>query len=379
MIDYYKGPRAGTEIQLLELIRGLDRTRFDPSLVVLRATPYVDAAEALPCPVTALGVRHLSSPRAWARLLAFAWELRRSGVQLVHIFFNDAAVIAPAFCRVGGARVVVGRRDMGFWYTPSNLRLLRIANRFVDAVVANSEAVKANVHRRERVPLDRTVVIHNGHDPARFHVEPEPHFRERHGIGAYDPVIGIVANLRPTKRHEDLLRAFAAVRKRHPRAHLVLVGAGPREGALKTLVSELMLSRWVHFLEQTTDAVPIIKHLDVGVLSSADEGLSNALLEYLACGKPVVCTRVGGNPELVADGWNGFLVETGDVAAMADRIGRLLSDSALAHAMARRATEAFDARFTTERMVTAHMELYDRLLATPARTPASRLPVGVSS
>ncbi|MPZ18383.1 MAG: glycosyltransferase [Luteitalea sp.] len=378
LMDFYQGPQAGTEMQLLELLKGLDRARFDPSLVVFRPTPFVQAAESLPCPVSVLGVRRLASPRTWVRLPAFARGLRRSGVRLVHIFFNDASIIAPAFCRLGSARTVVGRRDMGFWYTPSNLRLLRISNHFVDAVVANSEAVKANVHRYEGVPLERIAVLRNGHDPARFHVQAEPHFRERLGIGSNDPVIGMVANLRPIKRHEDLLRAFAAVRGRHPRAHLVLVGTGPTERPLQALVGDLALTHCVHLLGAATDVIPIIKHLDVGVLSSESEGLSNAILEYLACGRPVVCTRVGGNPELVADGWNGFLVETGDVKAMADRIDRLLSDTALAQAMARRATETFRSQFTSESMVAAHMELYDRLLAMPARM-ASRLPVGAPS
>ncbi|MPY87935.1 MAG: glycosyltransferase [Luteitalea sp.] len=377
LMDCYRGPHAGTEAQLLQLLKGLDRTRFEPSLIVFRPTPFVQAADALPCPVSILGIQRLASPRTWTRLLAFARELKRSGVRLVHIFFNDASTIAPPFCRLGGARTVVGRRDMGFWYTPANLRLLRISNRFVDTVVANSEAVKTNVHQREGFPLERTVVLRNGHDPARFHAAPEPHLRERLGIGADDPIVGMVANLRPIKRHDDLVRAFALVRRRHPRAHLLLIGEGKAKGQLQSLVNDLALATSVHFLGAVADAIPFIKHLDVCALSSASEGLSNAILEYLGCGKPVVCTRVGGNPELIADGQNGFLVDTGDVATMADRIDCLLSNTVLARTMARRATEAFHEQFTSEHMITAHMDLYDRLLGTPAQL-ASWRPVGAS-
>jgi glycosyltransferase involved in cell wall biosynthesis len=374
LMDFYQGPQAGTEMQLLELLKGLDRTRFEPSLVVFRSTPFVERTDALPCPVSVLGVRRLSSPGTWRRLLSFARALRRSRVRLVHIFFNDASIIAPPFCRLAGTRTIVARRDMGYWYTPFNLRLLRLSNCFVDAVVANSDAVRDNVHRCEAVPLERLTVLRNGLDPARFHAGPAPRLREQLGIAADDPVLGMVANLRPIKRHDDLLRAFAVVRGRHPRAHLVLVGTGSTRNQLQALVSDLALTPWVHFLESTTDAIPIIKQLDVGVLSSESEGLSNAILEYLACGKPVVCTRVGGNPELVADGWNGFLVEAGDLTAMADRMDRLLSDAVLLQTMSRRATEAFHSEFTSEHMVAAHMALYDQLLARPARM-TSRLPV----
>lgn len=370
LMDFYQGPQAGTEMQLLELLKGLDRTRFDPSLVLFRPTRFVEKAGALPCPVQILGVRRLSSPGTWARLLSFAHQLKKARVRIVHIFFNDASVIAPPFCRLGGVRIVAARRDMGFWYTPLNLRLLRMTNRFVDAVVANSDAVRDNVHRCEAVPLERVAVLRNGHDQARFQVDPAPCFRQEHGIGPGDPVIGMVANLRPIKRHDDLVRAFVAVRGRHQRAHLVLVGTGPDERRIKALVDELSLTPWVHFPKVTTDVIPIIRHFDVAVLSSASEGLSNAILEYLACGKPVVCTRVGGNPELVSDGWNGFLVDRGDEAAMADRIDRLLSDDVLAHTMARRAADTFHVQFTSEQMVDAHMELYDRLLA---RRPAGHL------
>lgn len=363
LMDAYEGPHAGSEMQLLELLKGLDRRRFDPSLVVLRPTPYVSEGGQLPCPVQVLGVYQIRAGRSWMKLASFAASVRREDVRLVHILFNDASIIAPPFCKAAGLRTVVARRDMGFWYTPTTLRLLRLSNRFVDAIATNCEAVRLSVHRSEHYPLERTHVLPNGHAPARFLVDPEPRLRARLGIGPDDPLVAMVANFRPIKRHSDLLEALAIVRTRYPRVHLLLVGSGELETELRVLAARLGLAESVHFLGNSSDVIPIVKHCAVCVLSSESEGLSNALLEYLGCGKPAVCTDVGGNTELVRDGENGFVVKVGDIPALADRIDSLLADPALARAMGQRARKLFADRFTTERMLDAHMKLYDMLLS----------------
>jgi glycosyltransferase involved in cell wall biosynthesis len=364
VMDCYLGPQAGTEMQLRELINGLDRRRFDPSLVVLRATPYLSDGGDMPCPVQVLGVGQVRDPRSWLRLASFVAGLRRRDVRLAHILFNDASIMAPPLCKTAGLRTLVSRRDMGYWYTPTTLRLLRFSNRFVDAMATNCEAVRFNVHQREHYPLERTHVLPNGHPLRRFLAEPEPGLRERLNIAPNDPVVGMVANLRSIKRHGDLLHAFVLLRRRHSRAHLLLIGTGECERELHRLADTLGLADCVHFLGGTGDVIPTMKHCDVCVLSSASEGLSNAIVEYFGCGKPTVCTNAGGNSELVREGENGFLVNPGDVDALAERIGRLLSNRVLAGAMGQRARKLFIDRFTSDRMLAAHMALYDRLLST---------------
>ena len=366
LMDFYGGPRAGTEVQLLDLLTGLDRRRFDPSLVVFRQAPGARDAREFPCPVHVLGIHRLAHPRSWVRMVAFARLLRQRRVRLVHILFNDASVIGPPFCKLAGTRTVVARRDMGFWYTPSVLHLLRLNRRFVDAVVTNSEAVRRNVLAYEGYPLQRTHVLINGHHPSRFLADPKPGFRKSLGIPKGHSTVLMVANLRPVKRHTDLLHAFARLRVRNAAVHLVLVGEGELETDLRGLAARLKLDGRVHFIGGTSpsDVIPIIKQCDVGVLSSATEGLSNALIEYMACGKPVVCPNSGGSGELVRDGETGFLVNPGDVGALSDRISRLLADPVLAQTMGRRGREMFAGRFTSERMVAEYMTLYDRLLST---------------
>ena len=354
---------GGTEAQFGHLMAHLDRRRFDPHLAVFRATRYMERLSALECPVSVLHIDSLARPAAAWKLLRLAAFVRDGGFDLVHIFFTDASIAGPAFCRAAGARVIVSRRDMGFWYTRATLGALRVSNLFVDRMIANSEAVRQNVHQRERYPLDRTVVCCNGHDPARFQTTPLPGFRARLGLAETDPVVGMVANFNPWKRHLDLIRAFAQVRRRHSRAHLVLVGGGPTEES-RTEAARLGLAEVVHFLGPVADVVPVLHHFDVAVLCSESEGSSNAVIEYLACGKPVVCTNVGGNAELVREGETGFLLDPGNVPALADGISRLLEDRRLREQMGTRA-RGVAARMTIKQMADSHMSLYTQLAARP--------------
>jgi L-malate glycosyltransferase len=370
LMDAYEGPEAGTENQVMQLLHGLDRSRFEPELALFRSSPFAQVPGSFPCRVTVLDVGSLRGPRSWWQLLMFARRLREARVRVVHIFFNDASLIAPPFCRLAGARTIVSRRDMGFWYTPPILKCLQFSNSFVDEVVANSAAVQANVHGREGVPLPRITVLRNGHAPERFAEPPDRHVRARLGIAADDPIVGMVANLRPIKRHEDLLAAFALVRAHHPRAHLLIVGGGEIGEPLRRLIRDADMSHHVHFLGRTAAPIPLIKQFDVGVLCSLSEGSSNAVLEYLACGKPVVCTNVGGNAEIVEEGRSGFLVAPGDVEALAERIDRLLSRPADAARMGQHGRETFAARFTAATMVRAHEQIYVRVAAMSRSTEA---------
>jgi glycosyltransferase involved in cell wall biosynthesis len=351
---------GGTEGQFLQLLGRLDRRRFEPHLALFRPTAYAEEAANISCPVTVLNIQKLLSARSVGKLLQLTSRVHTEGFSLVHVFLTDASLAAPLFCRLGGAKVVVSRRDMGFWYTPKALRVLRISNLLVSRIITNSQAVKLNVHKRERYPLRAMEVFYNGHDPSRFDVAPLPGFRERLGIGASDPIIGMVANLSPWKRQSDLLHAFAMVHQQHPSAHLVLVGTGSMEASLKQMARAIGLDGRVHLIGGVVDAVPVVKHFTVGVLCSESEGLSNAVIEYMGAGKPTVCTNVGGNPEIISDGQSGFLVDPGDLATLAARLNYLLVNAGVREHMSRTARLRAQ-QLTSQHMATRHMDLYARL------------------
>lgn len=346
----------------MQLLSKLDKKRFDPSICFLQPMEYVRKNE-FPCPVQILNIKRLLSVNTLKKFLRFSRSLRKSETKLVHIFFNDSALIVPFFAKLGGAKVIASRRDMGFWYTPIKLSLLRLSNHFVDTIVTNANAVKENVVQKERFLSTKIKVIHNGFDPDRFNDTPTEDFLASAGIVGGSPIVGTVSNLYEIKRPFDLLRAFSIIARTFNQAHLVFVGGGPLEiNPLRKLVDDLHLQGRVHFLGRIPEPVNIIKHFSVCVLCSESEGLSNAILEYLGCGKPVVCTNVGGNSELIQDGYNGFLVDIGDIGSLANRISEILSNPALAAKLGRNAIGGFGREFTADKMAKLYMELYETIL-----------------
>ena len=363
MMDYFFGTEGGTERQVLELILSLDRSRYGPSFAALQSSGYLERGD-FPCNTRVLDIRRVLGPQAVLKMLELAVDIRRSNIELVHVYFNDAAILAPFFCKLGGARVITSRRDMGIWYTPRIIRLLRMANRFVNRIAVNSHAVKENVTAREGYPADRIEVLHNGMNGRRFESVKDAGFKERLGIGSGEYIVGMVSNLYAVKRPEDLINAISMIRRTIGRVHLVLVGGGPIEiEPLKKFVSHAGMTGNVHFLGRVPDAIPIIKHFDVCVSCSESEGLSNSIIEYMGCAKPVVCTEVGGNPELVEHGTNGFLVDVGDTKALAQRIQEVLLNESLRFKLGQNGRNRFLSEFTSDRMALAHMDMYDEVLS----------------
>jgi len=362
VIDYYEHPNGGTEGQLLELIQGLARAGESARLAVLRPSPFTREQGSRICPISTLDVGRVLSVKTPIRLIRFAQFLRRERIDLVHVFFNDAALIVPIFAKLSGCKVIVSRRDMGLWYSPAKLFLARLANPFVDRIVANSRAVADHAVRHEKVPPKQVEVIYNGYSTPRIAEPAQPDLRERLGIGKDDPIVGMVANLRPVKRPADAIQAFARAHHDHPSAHLVLIGEGTLEADLEALAERLGVRPFLHLLGSLPDVIPVVKHFRVGLLCSESEGFSNSLLEYMACGVPPVATRVGGNEELIEDGRTGYLVPTGDVPALASRISALLADGNLRDRMGADARASVE-RFSIGAMVSAHLATYRRLLA----------------
>jgi len=361
LMDQYVHPYGGTERQILELVRHLDRRRFQPQVAVLRDSEYLKSNE-FDCPVQVLGIDKIASATTMLRLFRYVQDLRRNHFSIAHIFFNDASIVAPPFLRSLGLKVVVSRRDMGFWYDRRNIRILRLSRLFVDRVVANSLAVSRVVQENEGFAATKISVIYNGYNNARGEVTTESSARARLGVDPDGAIVGIVANLRAIKRIDDLIKAFAIAARSHANARLVIVGTGELEGALTRLAESLGVRERVVFTGQIADVMPIIQEFSVAVLCSESEGFSNSIIEYMKCGKPTVCTNVGGNPEIVQDGFNGFLVNVADVNALADRIDRLLMNADLAETMGKNALASVRDKYDVSRMVAEHENLYERLI-----------------
>jgi glycosyltransferase involved in cell wall biosynthesis len=242
-------------------------------------------------------------------------------------------------------------------------RLLdRIARRSVDAIVANSDAVRAEVARYERIDPGRIRVIHNGVDiPAPIPPAARAALRAAWGVGPDDVLVGCVGNYKSGKGQELLVRAHARALPTTPGLRLILVGEGPRRAELQRLVDELGVHDAVRLHGAEPDARDIIGAFDIVAQASVSEGLPNAVLEAAAAGLPIVATDAGGTAEILDQGRAGILVPIDDETAMAAAIGRLAADPVLRRSLGETARMFVQSAFGVDRFVAETAALYEEL------------------
>jgi glycosyltransferase involved in cell wall biosynthesis len=367
VLDQFATASAGTERQFLALVRGLDRARFEPHVFLLRGDPGMLGRELPDVAIDVLGVRKLAHPRSLAAIAAFALRLRRQRFAVAHLYFNDTSVLLPWPLKLAGLPVVVSRRDLGFWYTPGILKALRIQSRAAAAVVANSAAVRQRVCEAEGFRPDRVHVIYNGLD-VRADVVSRDAARRLLDIPPESRVLVVVANVKPLKRVSDVVSALPRIRARHPSTRLIVVGAdtpgrggGSHTAELRQLAAEAGVDATVHFVGAHAEPGLYVAAADVCLLCSETEGLSNAVIEYMLAARPVVATRVGGNPELIGTPQCGELVDVGAPEQIAAAVLRYLDDEKLRDAHGDSGRQSAMLRFSREAMLAAHESLYKKL------------------
>lgn len=298
--------------------------------------------------------------RAQARLMV---ALLRNRPAALHAFLPFAGLLAVIAGKITRApKIVVARRALGTHQDrhPYWRRVDRWVARHADVITANANAVAEDTVRRESVSPAKIRIIPNGIDCAKFDAAREERGATRSalGLGPDDVAFVCVANLIPYKGHRDLVEAFAIVARTEPRCRLFLVGADRGIGAaLAAQAAELGISRHVTALGFRAEVAPLLSAMDLAVLASHEEGMSNALLEYLAAGLPVVATRVGGNSEILEGLPGCHLVPARDASSLAAALLDALRD--VGDEAARQVRqETVTRRHSVNAMVAAHMELY---------------------
>jgi glycosyltransferase involved in cell wall biosynthesis len=237
--------------------------------------------------------------------------------------------------------------------------------RWMDAVVCVSEGQAEKV-RRSGVRSDRVFVIRNAIDSDRF-AEPHPESRQilrNMFASARDRIVLAVGRLSPEKGYEQLVETARMVVRNRPDTGFVLIGDGPERGDLAERISRAGLERDFILAGFRSDVDQLLPHADVLVQSSYTEGLPNVILEACAAGLPVVATAVGGTPEVVQDGVTGFLVPSGDPAAMAARLSELFESPDAARAMGERGRSFVRAQFSFANQSAEYRQLLERVLRT---------------
>src|SRR2546428_445 len=369
---------GGTERQVVNLARGLDRARFEPKLACLRRSgEFLDEVEAQQIPLSEYRIKSLYSPQTFKQQLLLSGNIKRERIEIVHTYNFYPNVFAVPAARLARAPVIVASvRDTGGYETPTQSRLQGFVCRMADCIVANAEAVRQRLIVEGYSP-QKITVIRNGVDLKRFAGNCEgAKLRKDLGLPAHAPVVAMLSRLVRQKGVEDFLEASACVAARVPDTRFLVVGDSPpvRKGSavvpeaeyrreLESCAARLGLGARVVFTGFRVDVPELLSEVAVSVLPFvSSEGLSNALLESMAAGVPVVATRVGGNAEAIEEGATGLLVPPRDPRALSHAICQVLEDRELALRLGQAGRQRVAEYFSLERMVRETEDLYGTLL-----------------
>jgi len=304
-----------------------------------------------------------------------AWQLAKviTDVQpeIVHAHDPMGVALTAMALQMGSARgveppLVVASRRVDFHLKQHAFSKWKY--RHVDVFIAASHLIRS-ILINDGIPADRIDVVHDGVNLALIDKQPPVDVHASFWLPSGAPVVGNVAALAPHKGQRHLVAAAARVVRRIPDARFLILGEGELGQALERQIKDLGLGRHVFLGGFRSDALGLMKSFDLFVMSSITEGLGSAVLEAMACERPVVATRAGGLPEAVEDGRTGLLVPPRDEAALEDAIVGLLDDPARRAQFGHAGRDRVARLFSVEHLVTGTAGVYESRLS--ARRSAS--------
>jgi glycosyltransferase involved in cell wall biosynthesis len=348
---------GGTERQCAEMARALDRQRYSVHVGCFRASGFrATDLRSAGIPVLELPVRSMLS---WD-VVRGAWSLRdyvrRHRITLVHTFDFPMNLYAAPLARLLGVKAVLTSQRQSRSLYPRIRRWLRVTDRLANGVVVNCKALVQELQQQDGVPAGKVLLCYNGLDASSFPVRPldEPPA----GL-----TIGVICAFRPEKDLLTLVDAFHRIRSVRPGLRLRLIGDGVLREALARRVAELDLGGQCTLEGSTADVPGRLREIDIFVLPSRSEALSNSLMEAMASGCAPVASRVGGNPELVDGASTGLLFTPGDDADLAECLRRLVLDDSLRRSISAAAAALVRRDFSLEAAAARLAEIYDQELA----------------
>jgi L-malate glycosyltransferase len=346
--------RGGSERQFAVMAQNLPRERFQVSLgCISRLGPFAGSFGEVPEFLLGGSLFGWISIRARLRLASL---LRTQKIQIAHAFdFYTNLTLIPA-ARLARVPVVIGsQRQLGDLLTPRQSRAQAAAFRWCDGVVCNSQAA-ADGLARNGLPSEKLFIIGNAL-PEQAFARPGESMGRNPGLR-----ISMVARMNArSKNHSGFLRIASRIHSKMPEVEFLLVGDGPLRPELEKQAQDLGLGKQAVFLGDRQDIPDILASLDVAVLTSDSESLSNALLEAMAAGLPVVAYRVGGNAELVNEE-RGVLIPAGNEEGFAAAVLQLLALPAMRLQLGENGLEFARENFSLERILARYEACYQTLL-----------------
>lgn len=358
---------GGAEKNLSDIACNIDERRFTPYVFCLKDSGLVNELSRKGINSGIIGLDKILSFDGIRKGIELYRFIKREKIQVVVTYHHDADIWGGVVAKLAGVPTIVSsRRDTGYQLQKKHIWAYRLLNRMYAGIVAVSDAVKEEIIKREWADPGKITVIYNGvrtEDYMRAQDREEIQaIRKSLNISVGTKVIGAVGGFRPVKGYVYLVEAIGLLAKR--RSDFVAVIAGNKETdyymEVQGLIKERGLEEYFICTGERKDIPVMLASFDIFVLPSLTEGFSNALIEAMAAGKPVVATRCGGNAEAVIDGRTGLLVNPGDSQALSTAIETFLEDRGLRGAAGAQARKRAVETFGFERMIKKNEDLWIR-------------------
>ena len=356
---------GGAERSLYLLAKGLRKRGHRVIICCLKGGELSNTMRKNGFHLESLSIRKIYDYRGLRALLRLIRIVRRERVDVIVSYHESSDFLGVLVAWLTNTSIISSRRDMGFKLKLRHMRLYRFVNCLFDRIVAVSFAVKEFIIKTQGTKPSDVVVIHNGAKSSSITDKvsaPAEGFRAS-GFDEDFLKVCCLANIRPIKGHKHLIEAASMVIKRFSNVRFFFIGdydvADPYFAELQRQIKTLGLDTAVKITGELArhDVPEMLTSMDISVLSSLSEGMSNTLLESMSAGKPIVATAVGGNLELVEDGKTGYLVPPCDPHSMAKALLRLLNSPKLRREMGLRARSRVESEFSVTRMVERYEDL----------------------
>ncbi len=371
--SWYSG-LGGGETDLLTLVEALDKSRYEPHLLLPAEGKLSDRWRGAGLPLHTLPYRGASTwfiPAVWQRfpvVRRMSELLRRQKIDLVQSDYHTLPLIAPAARSVG---IPLSWTVWGWWYKPKPWQ--RAFFRRIPVAAARSRAIRAGfLGKPPFMPPEQLPLVYAGVDTRRFHPQLDgAALRREIGLADDARVVAMVARFQPVKGHHTFQAMAQRILEQLPDTRFIVAGDDVfgvtadqryREQILSQAKSSASLRDRLHYLGFRRDIESVYAAADVVVCPSDFESYGVANLEAMACGKPVLSTSRGGPSETIADSLTGFLVAPGDAAALAEKALRLLQDEPLRRRMGAAGRKQVERKFSVEAEAAAHSAIFEELL-----------------
>jgi sugar transferase (PEP-CTERM/EpsH1 system associated) len=362
---------GGLENGLINIINRIPESQYRHAIICLTESgPFEDRIRNRATRVYALHATPGHSFRVYWKLWKLMRQLKPSIVHTRNLSALEAQI--PAFFLMKRVRTVHGVHGRDVFDLEGKNRKYNLLRKAIRPLVGRYTTVSLDLKNWlvNTISVNQNVVeqIYNGVDQTLF--KPGTATLPEKTIADFLPqdsvVIGTVGRLAAVKDQATLIRAFSRALELLPREkqrmHLVITGNGPLKTQLETLINELGIGEFVWMAGDRNDIPDILRLLDIFVLPSIGEGISNTILEAMATGLPIIATNVGGNPELVEDGINGYLVPCNEPEKLAEYIVKLAISSSMRSSMGKASLNKISEKFNWDNTVEKYLTVYNELM-----------------